>query len=137
MKKTTKLILAALMLLCPFAAKGQNEAYDVFKPISKYLAEGDVIRLSSWFDDNLELSLPSRTINCSKNQAAKTLHSFFSTYTPHAFILRHQASKSNMKYCLGELKAGGENFEVTVFLVLRKDRFLIQQIKIDRKDELF
>ncbi|MBQ1655614.1 MAG: DUF4783 domain-containing protein, partial [Bacteroidales bacterium] len=40
--------------------------------------------------------------------------------------------RANMKYALGTLKAGGETFNVTIFLSCKEDRYRIQQLKIER-----
>ena len=43
--------------------------FSVFSSITKYLAAGDVASLSSWFADNLDLTVLSSSRNCSKAQA--------------------------------------------------------------------
>ena len=110
----------------------QNEGYDVFIPISKYLAQGNTDNLSAWFADNLEISVISSSSNCSKNQAKQILRTFFESHTPRSFDITHTAGKSNMKYALGTLNAGGESYMVTIFASYSSDRYKIQQIKIER-----
>ena len=105
---------------------------DVFVPISKYLSQGDVQSLSAWFADNLEISVISSTHDTSKKQARQILKSFFDDHTPRAFEITHQASSANMKYALGSLTAGGEIYQVTLFLSLKDDTYQIQQFKIER-----
>ena len=39
-----------------------------------------------------------------------------------------------MKYALGRLNAGGEIFEVTIFVSCKDDSYRIQQIKISKKE---
>ena len=88
--------------------------------------------LSAWFADNLEISIMSTTNDSSKNQAKQILKAFFASHTPRSFEINHTASRSNSKYALGYLNAGGELFEVTIFVSNCKDSFKIQQLKIDR-----
>ena len=104
----------------------------MFLPISKYMASGDSESLSVWFSDNLEISIMSSTSDSSKNQAKQILKTFFASHTPRSFEINHTASTTNSKYALGYLNAGGEMFEVTIFVSKNKDRYLIQQLKIDR-----
>ena len=66
------------------------------------------------------------------DQARQIMKSFFNAYNPSAFSITHQAGKSNMKYALGILNAGGERFVVTIFVNCRNDSFEIQQLKIER-----
>lgn len=109
-------------------------AYDVFVPISKYMREGDAEKLSAWFADNLEISILSVTNDSSRNQAKQIMKSFFSQYTPRSFEISHKAGRSNMKYALGALSAGGELFFVTIFVSCKESTYKIQQIKIDRTE---
>ena len=108
------------------------DSYDVFVPIAKYLGQGDAEKLSAWFDDNLEITIMSTTNDSSKNQAKQILKAFFDSHTPRSFEIRHTASRSNSKYALGFLNAGGEVFEVTIFVSNSGGMYKIQQLKIDR-----
>lgn len=132
MRIRAKLFLALAALMLCLTAKAAGDSYDVFVPISKYLSSGDAESLSAWFSDNLEISIMSSTNNSSKNQAKQILKTFFSSHTPRSFEINHTASRSNTKYALGYLNAGGELFEVTIFVSKSKDRYVIQQLKIDR-----
>ncbi|MBP3270385.1 MAG: DUF4783 domain-containing protein [Bacteroidales bacterium] len=127
-----KLFLATAALLLCLSAWAGRDSYDVFVPISKYLSNGDSESLSAWFSDNLEISIMSSTSDSSRNQAKQILKTFFSSHTPRSFEINHTASRTNSKYALGYLNAGGELFEVTIFVSKSKDRYLIQQLKIDR-----
>ena len=122
-------------LVCLFFCAGvqaQNDDRDVFVPIGKYIVHGDAESLSAWFADNLEISVISPMSNCSKNQAKLIMKSFFEDYTPRSFEISHKAGRPNMKYALGVLSAGGENFNVTIFVRSKGDDYLIQQLKIEK-----
>lgn len=129
----SKLILAAALLI-PIGGKAQDNAYDVFTPIAKYMAQGDAERLSAWFSDNLEITIFSTSNDSSRSQALQIIKSFFKSYTPRSFDISHRAGRSNMKYALGTLNAGGEMFLVTIFVNFKDDGYKIQQIKIERLD---
>ena len=47
-------VAAAVAMLACTEASAQDSSYDVFNPISKYIACGDAEKLSAWFSDNLE-----------------------------------------------------------------------------------
>ena len=129
----SNILLAAAMLI-PIGSKAQDKAYDVFTPIAKYMAQGDAERLSAWFSDNLEVTIFSTSNDSSRSQALQILKSFFKSYTPRSFDISHRAGRSNMKYALGTLNAGGEMFLVTIFVNLKNEGYRIQQIKIERLD---
>ena len=119
------------MLLCGRLA-AQHAGFDVFIPISKYIAQGNADNLAAWFDDNLEIAVISQGSNASKAQARQIVKSFFESHTPRSFEVNHTAARDNMKYALGTLNAGGENYSVTIFVSKEGKRFKIQQLKIER-----
>ena len=102
----------------------QGSGYDVFVPISKYIGKGDAESLSAWFSDNLEVTIFSNSNDSSRSQATQIIKSFFT----------HKAGRSNMKYALGTLNAGGENFLVTIFVGYYESGYRIQHIKIERSE---
>lgn len=130
----TGLILLCMLLSAPGLAEAQDRSYDVFNPIAKYLAKGDADRLSAWFSDNLEVTIFSDSNDSSRNQARQILKSFFKSYTPRSFDINHTAGRSNMKYALGTLNAGGELFTVTIFVSNKDSDYRIQHLKIERLD---
>ena len=149
MKKQAKIVLsAAMLLLSGGAAMAQTPVtpvkaykpvaspegeFSVFSSIIKYLSAGDVASLSSWFADNLDITVLSSSRNCSKAQARQILRNFFGTYTPRSFEVTHRASEANKKYLIGILNAGGENFQVTIYATSSGgDTYKIQQLGIAR-----
>ena len=123
----------ALILSCN-AVKAQDSGYDVFNPIAKYITQGDAEKLSAWFSDNLEVTIFSDSNDSSRKQAREILKSFFKSYTPRSFNITHKAGRSNMKYALGTLNAGGELFNVTIFVSYKDSDYRVQHIKIERID---
>ncbi|MCQ2118631.1 MAG: DUF4783 domain-containing protein [Bacteroidales bacterium] len=126
-------MLSALAVMLVFSVSDMTaDSYDVFVPITKYIAAGDAESLSAWFADNLEVSIFTRTIDSSKNQATQVLKFFFRNHRPRSFTIGHTASGPNSKYALGNLIAGGEVFQVTIFVSRCGPTYKIQQLKIDR-----
>ena len=127
-----KILVLTAILLSGLSLKAQTDGYDVFIPITKYISQGNSDNLSAWFADNLEVSILANANDCSRNQARQILKSFFSSHTPRSFSINHTASRGNMKYALGNLNAGGEIYQVTIFVNYSGDTYKIQQLKIDR-----
>lgn len=132
MKAVFKFLICIAVLMACRPANAQSEGNEVFIPIAKYLTQGNAESLSAWFADNLEISIISSLNNSSKNQAKSMLKTFFETYTPRSFDISHIAGRSNMKYALGTLTAGGETFNVTIFVSCKEQEYKIQQLKIER-----
>ena len=116
----------------PTPAPAAEGGDDVFVPISKYIAAGNAEALSAWFADNLEIAVLAKESDASRAQARQIVKTFFDNFTPRSFNITHTAGLANMKYALGTLKAGGETFNVTIFLSCKEDRYRIQQLKIER-----
>mgnify|MGYP003289336912 FL=1 len=133
MKRYILCLVTAVAALLPVTrASAQDSGYDVFNPIAKYLAIGDAEKLSAWFSDNLEITIFSDSNDSSRNQARQIVKSFFRSYTPRSFEITHKAGRSNMKYALGTLNAGGEMFLVTIFVGYDQSAYKIQHLKIER-----
>ena len=151
--KKIKLItwLAALMVCVPSVAQVQKTPvmksfapspdgdFAVFNSITKYLTAGDAASLSSWFADNLDVTIISTQRNCSRSQARQILRSFFAAYTPRSFEVTHKASEANKKYLIGVLNAGGELFQVTIYATSPSSggTYKIQQLAISRQSAAY
>ena len=148
MKKSIHILLAFSLLCLSVGAQAQSflvgnkqsvrqtqeDGFSVFTSITKYLAAGDAASLSSWFADNLDVTVISSTRNCSRKQAREILRSFFEANTPRSFTVTHKASEANKKYMIGLLNAGGELFQVTIYATSSSgETYKIQQLNISRQ----
>ena len=62
------------------------------------------------------------------------LRDFFASHTPRSFQVTHRASEANKKYLIGQLNAGGELFQVTIYATSTgSDTYKIQQLSISRQ----
>ena len=131
-RRFLKIAFVLFALLSCGRLLAQPAGYDVFVPICKYMAQGNADNLSAWFDDTLEIAVISQASNASKAQAKQIVKTFFENYSPRSFTINHTAGRDNMKYALGTLKAGGENFSVTIFVSSKGKSYKIQQLKIEQ-----
>lgn len=138
MKRILTILLAVTALFAGASAHAQDGEFAVFSSITKYLTAGDASSLSSWFADNLDVTVISSSRNCSKNQARQILRTFFDAYTPRSFQVTHKASEANKKYLIGTLNAGGELFLVTIYATSSGgDPYKIQQLNISRQTAVY
>ena len=131
-ERIISVLAAVVAMFSCVVMSAQDSSYDVFNPISKYIACGDAEKLSAWFSDNLEVTIFSNSNDSSRNQARQIMKSFFRSYTPRSFEITHKAGRSNKKYALGTLNAGGEMFVVTIFVNYTDTDYKIQHLKIER-----
>ena len=135
------ILLAPVIALLAFfsqEASAQNSfvadtSPDVFSPICKYIQTGDSDRLSAWFADNLELDILGAVNNSTRNQARRIMKNFFNNYTPKQFNLIHKSGKAPMKYAVGTLDAGGEQFRIILYVKTNEGRSYIQHLKVERE----
>lgn len=128
-----KILLISLLSFAPLCiSHAQTPGQDMFAPISKYMQSGDYESLSAWFADNLELEILGSVNNCTRNQAKLIMKNFFTKYTPKRFNIIHKSGKAPMKYAVGSLSAGGEEFRVILFVKSTSENSYIEQIKINR-----
>lgn len=127
-------VTAAVVMLGCATLHAQDSSYDVFQPIAKYMSQGDADKLSAWFSDNLEITLFTSSNDASRSQARQIMKSFFKSYNPRSFEITHKAGRSNMKYALGTMNAGGEMFLVTIFVNFNDKDYKIQHLKVERMD---
>ena len=90
-RRFLKIAFVLFALLSCGRLLAQPAGYDVFVPISKYMAQGNADNLSAWFDDNLEIAVVSQGSNASKAQAKQIVKTFFENYTPRSFEVNHTA----------------------------------------------
>jgi len=129
-----KILLSFLFALLSIGAiQAQDQSQDVFTPISKYIQAGDYEKLSAWFSDNLELDILGAINNCTRNQAKLIMKNFFTNHTPKSFRIIHKSGKSPMKYAVGKLNAGGENFRIILYVKNTDDVSSIEQIKVEKE----
>ena len=126
------IFLSVAILLSVTALRAQDSSRDVFTPISKYIGEGDYESLSVWFADNLELEVLGAVSNCTRSQAKLIMKDFFTRFTPKSFSIIHKSGKSPMKYAIGVLSAGGENFRIILYVKTTERTSFIEQVKVDR-----
>ena len=137
-----RIVLLSIIALCGlFTRPVQAQSFlvetrtpaDVFAPIGKYIQSGDSDKLSAWFADNVELDILGSVNNSTRNQARRIMKTFFNNYTPKQFIIIHKSGKAPIKYAVGTLDAGGEQFRIILYVKTNEGRSYIQHLKVERE----
>lgn len=126
------LLALSIILLSAGLVASQDKEQDVFTPIAKYINAGDYSKLSAWFADNVELDILGGINNCTRNQAKLIMKDFFNSHTPKKFTVIHKSGKAPMKYAVGKLDAGGENFRIILYVKSTETENCIEQLKVER-----
>lgn len=103
--------------------------------ISHALSNGDVEKLSEYFDDNVEIVVLENEDIYNKIEAKKIIQAFFEKNKPKSFSQVHQGTSKSKgsKYCIGNLVAGGSSYRVYLYLKTQGNKYLIQELRIDKE----
>lgn len=106
-----------------------------FKPISglddvvSALRSGNASELAKYIDDNVEISLPSKSDMYSRSQAVMILKDFFANNGVRNFELKHKGDNGGNQFCIGTLQTKSGAFRTTVFMVSKNGRQLVREIR--------
>jgi len=118
------LLLGSALVLASFSTvqKGIDEVISA-------LRTGNSSRLSSHFDDNVELTLPDKSDSYSKAQAELIVKDFFGNNGVKGFELKHKGDAPRGQFCIGTLKTNAGNFRTNVFMRIKNGREVVKEIR--------
>jgi Domain of unknown function (DUF4783) len=97
------------------------------------LKNGDAVQIARFFDNTVEITMPDKSNNYSKNQAEVVLKDFFSTNGIKSFEVIHKGENAGSQYCIGTLVTKNGSFRTTVFMKQKGDKQLLQEIRFENK----
>ncbi len=119
------LSLAILALVSSFISLSFDE-------VVKAIKSGDAARVSRFFDNTVEISLPEKSNSYSKSQAELVLHDFFSSNKVINFEILHKSDNSGSQYCIGNLQTNNGTFRTTIFMKQKGDKELVQELRFEK-----
>jgi hypothetical protein len=99
--------------------------------ISIAIKAGNAQELSRHLNSTVEILLLNKEDFYKKNVAESILRDFFREYQAKDFTLRHQGSKNDAQYAIGNLKTSKGDFRVYFLLKKVDQELLIHQIRIE------
>lgn len=127
MKKIVTLTCAALLFVV--VAFAQASGID---DVITALRSGNAAQLSKFVDNNIELSLPSKTDNYSRQQAVVILQDFFSNNGVKNFEVKHKGDNGGNQFCIGTLQTKGGNYRTTFFLTGKGGKLFVKEIRFQQ-----
>ncbi|MGG9961591.1 DUF4783 domain-containing protein [Ferruginibacter sp. SUN106] len=97
------------------------------------LRAGDAAQIAKYFDNTVEITMPDKSNNYSKNQAEIILKDFFGNNGVKGFEIIHKGENSGSQYCIGTLVTRNGSFRTTVFMKQKNDKQLLQEIRFEIK----
>jgi hypothetical protein len=97
------------------------------------MKNGDAVQIARFFDNTVEITMPDKSNNYSKNQAEVVLKDFFSTNGVKNFEVIHKGENAGSQYCIGTLVTKNGSFRTTVFMKQKGDKQLLQEIRFENR----
>jgi hypothetical protein len=106
-----------------------------FKPffniddVAVAMRSGNVSQLSGYLDSRVDISLPDKSDTYSKSQAEMIIRDFFITNKVQNFQVKHKGENGGSEFCIGILKTSTGDFRTTLFMKLKGDRQMLQELR--------
>lgn len=97
------------------------------------MKNGDATQIARFFDNTVEITMPDKSNNYSKNQAEIVLKDFFTTNGVKTFEVIHKGENAGSQYCIGTLVTKNGSFRTTVFMKQKNDKQLLQEIRFENR----
>jgi hypothetical protein len=92
------------------------------------LKAGNASQLAKYFDSRVDISLPNRSDNFSKNQAEMILKDFFASNEVKNFVVKHKGENAGSQFCIGLLQTRNGNFRVKLYMKQKGSQQVVQEI---------
>lgn len=96
------------------------------------LKTGNSSSLAKYFDNYVDVTMPEKSNNYSKSQAEIILKDFFSNNEVKGFDVKHKGNNENGEYCIGTLETKKGNYRATVYMRIKGNKQVIQDIRISK-----
>lgn len=123
MKKLVPITFGLMIVLSSFMAQtGIDEVIGALK-------SGNAAAVSRHFDNYIDITLPDKSNNYSKSQAELIIKDFFAGNAVTRFEVKHKGDNNNGEYCIGTLHTRNGNYRTTVYMRIKNNRAVIQEIR--------
>lgn len=97
------------------------------------LKSGSVEKMSPYFDQMIDITVPGKSNSYSKGQAEMVLKDFFNMNRVKNFEVQHSGSNPSSNFIIGKLSTSNGDFRTTVYMRQRGDKLMIQGIEFESK----
>jgi hypothetical protein len=98
------------------------------------MRSGNANQLSRYFDDRIDIQLPSKSDNYSRTQAEMILKDFFSSNEVKDFQVKHKGENNGAQFCIGLLQTRNGNYRTKLYMKQKGDRQVLQEIGFQLAD---
>jgi hypothetical protein len=97
--------------------------------VATAMRSGNANELSRYLDNRVDISLPDKSDTYSKTQAEMVIRDFFSTNGVQSFQVKQKGENGGSEFCIGLLKTRNGDFRTVLFMKLKGDKQLLQEIR--------
>ena len=126
--------LIFLILLVAFIVQ-EVKSQSIPREIVTATQGGNASDLAKFFNDRVELILPSKSGVYSKEQARFIMADFFTSSRPTSFQINHEGKRDNSSYAIGSYVSSRDKFRFYFLTKIVDNKTVITQIRVDKQDE--
>ncbi len=122
-----KKILGLALLGLVFMMVSFRPQYSIEEVISA-LKTGNASQMAKYFDSRVDISLPDKSDNYSRNQGEMILRNFFATNGVKNFVVKHTGENNGSQFCIGSLQTKNGNFRTKLYMKQKGDQQVVQEV---------
>jgi hypothetical protein len=125
MKRTLLLLPVFFIAISSFAQAGIDDVISAMK-------SGNASGVTKYFDSYIDITMPDKSSNYSKSQGELIIKDFFTNSGVKTFDVKHKGNNDNGDYCIGTLQTKNGSYRTTVYMRLKGNKQVIQDIRIQQ-----
>ncbi|HMK18293.1 MAG TPA: DUF4783 domain-containing protein [Chitinophagaceae bacterium] len=125
MKRTLLLLPVFFIAISSFAQAGIDDVISAMK-------SGNASGVTKYFDSYVDITMPDKSSNYSKSQGELIIKDFFTNSGVKNFDVKHKGNNDNGDYCIGTLQTKNGSYRTTVYMRLKGNKQVIQDIRIQQ-----
>lgn len=110
-----------------------NVSYSIDEVLAA-LKSGNASQLAKYFDSRVDISLPNKSDNFSKNQAEMILKDFFASNEVKGFQVKHKGENNGSQFCIGVLQTKNGNFRTKLYMKQKGNQQVVQEIAFQAEE---
>jgi len=97
------------------------------------MKSGNATSVAKYFDNTVEISMPSKSNSYSKSQAELVLKDFFASNSVKSFDIIHKGENAGSQYCIGTLQTKNGTYRTTIFMKQKGDKQVLQELRFENR----
>lgn len=125
----------SLWLLSLFTSITMLMAQDIPVGVIVAFKKGNSQELNKFLGEKVDLIIQNKSTHVDRQVAGNTISDFFANNKVKGFNVNHQGKRNESSFVVGTLATANGNFRVNCFFRRVSNKYIINQIRIDRTDE--